>query len=167
MSPVANRWIAQLSRPTARQNERGPVQDVQRACPESYRRVQPRCSVPDVKQPKEPYGWKSRLMERNAEAVETSCSDVRHSGDCGHDQEFYRRPAGSSRTYFKRRIGRPNTQMRGAIGCGQTSRSTRHPPHLNLVGLFFRLCQIVGRLQPKPCIGAAAERLVETDRHFR
>lgn len=40
------------------------------------------------------------------------------------------------------------------------------PLHLNLVGVLFSLCQIVGGLEPKPRFCAAAERLIETSRHF-
>ena len=45
------------------------------------------------------------------------------------------------------------------------------PPHnpfdLNLGFVLAGLRQVVGHLQPKPCLRATAERLVETDRHLR
>ena len=38
---------------------------------------------------------------------------------------------------------------------------------LDTVRPFLCLCQLPGRLEPIPCIRAAAERLVEADRHLR
>ncbi len=36
---------------------------------------------------------------------------------------------------------------------------SRDPLHLYLVGIFHRLCHVVGRLHPVPSVGTAAERL--------
>src|SRR4029434_8841336 len=44
--------------------------------------------------------------------------------------------------------------------------SNRHAPDFDLISVFFLFAQIISCLQTEPRVGAAAESLIEPDRHL-